>query len=103
MLYVANRQIKASVLAANRQQWINTLRNELCEYIAMVFAFSLRSAASKEWSEDYANTLKELSRIESKIVLLLNPTESDHAELRSLLYNHFFTLSLGAELSFQAV
>ena len=90
-LTVAKRQINASVLSANRQKWIETLRDMLAELTALlVAALVVKSRGKEKWDKGRAalNTepglLDKLERIvlvQSKVRLLLNPTEPDHQRL----------------------
>ncbi len=90
-LRVARRQFNATVLSTNRQKWIETLRDMLAELISlMVSALYIRSAWKSKWDKgrgplrEDAALLDKLERIvlaESKIRLLLNPTEVDHQQL----------------------
>lgn len=90
-LRVARRQINANVLSTNRQKWIETLRDMVAELISLIVsALFIRSAWKSKWDkgrgplrEDKALLIK-LERIvlaESKIRLLLKPTDVDHQQL----------------------
>jgi len=90
-LSVARRQFNANVLSANRQKWIETLRDLLAELISLlVAALVIKSGWKDKWDKGLGliNTdrafLAKLERIvlvQWKIRLLINPTESDHREL----------------------
>ncbi len=90
-LKVGKRQFNATVLSANRQKWIETLRDMVAELISlMALALIIKSACKSKWDkgrgplrEDPA-LLHKMERIvlaQSKIRLLLNPTEPDHQQL----------------------
>lgn len=90
-LAVAKRQFNATVLSANRQKWIETLRDMLAELVSLlVGALVIRSKWRDKWdkglgalSED-PRLLDKLERVvlaQSKIHLMLNPTEADHQRL----------------------
>jgi len=91
-LSVARRQFNATVLSTNRQKWIETLRDMLAELISLlVSALIVRSAWKSKWDKsrgpfrEDAALLDKPERIvlaQSKIRLLLNPTELDHQQLR---------------------
>ena len=84
-LYIARRQIKANVLSPNRQKWIDILRDEISNYLAIT-ARTAGATASRVEDQGYLmNCIEDLCRSESKIRLLLNPKESDHQELIALL------------------
>lgn len=84
-LYVAKKQIKSSVVSANRQEWINRLRNEIASFVQEVkhvpSAYSADAIAVEEAIAKHgAITLKE-----QVVKLLLNPNEKDHQELLALM------------------
>ena len=84
-LYIARRQIKSNVLYPNRQKWINTLRDEISNYLA-IMARTAGATASRTDDQAYLRTcIEDLCRSESKIQLLLNPKENDHVALIALL------------------
>jgi hypothetical protein len=90
-LSVARRQFNANVLSANRQKWIETLRDMLAELIALVAIASVLKATWREkWDKGLgplgSNTellekLERLVLVQAKIRLLTNPLEPDHQEL----------------------
>jgi hypothetical protein len=94
-LAVAKRQINANVLSANRQKWIEAVRDMIAELISLlVAAVVVKAKWQARWdqgrgplNEDPA-MLSKLERIvlaRSKIHLLLNPTEADHQHLREAI------------------
>jgi hypothetical protein len=98
-LTVARRQFSATVLSANRQKWIETLRDMLAELISLLVAALVIKARWKEkWdkgrgalSADPA-LLEKLERIvltQTKIRLLINPTEVDHQRLHQAIETAF--------------
>ena len=90
-LAVAKRQFNATVLSANRQKWIETLRDLLAELISMLVAvYVVKSGWKGKWDKGLSAVASEpalLPKLERvvlvqwKIRLLLNPTEADHLEL----------------------
>jgi len=84
-IYVAKNQIDASVVSANRQTWINRLRDELATLVGIVH--HLPSAhANESISTDAA--IAEYGKFVEKfqvIKLLINPKEEDHQELIRLI------------------
>jgi len=86
-LHIARKQINSSVLAKNRQEWINTLRNELSEAIVVIRSVETIMKLPLEHRDE--NRLMELAENgklkEAKIRLLINPEEPDHAALVNLL------------------
>jgi hypothetical protein len=94
-LVVARRQFNATVISASRQKWIETLRDMLAEPIALIAAASVvRSKWKDKWDSGRGPLnaepalLDKFERIvltQSKIRLLLNPTEADHEQLRETI------------------
>lgn len=85
-IYVAKRQIRASVVSANRQKWIDQLRDCLAELITALRFLNLRRDGSvalepHEWLERYQRAFL----LSSKVALLLNPQENDHMALHAAL------------------
>ena len=90
-LTVARRQFSANVLSANRQKWIESLRDMLAELISLMVAVLVVKAGWKDkWDKGLGaiaadpTLLSKLERIvlvQWRIRLLINPTEMDHEEL----------------------
>ena len=90
-LSVARRRFAATVLSANRQKWIEALRDLLAELISHYVAVNV---VKRQWkgrwnrgldavAED-PKLLEKLERIvlvQWKIRLLINPAEADHQQL----------------------
>jgi hypothetical protein len=87
-LTVARRQFNATVISSSRQKWIETLRNTLAELIALIRAGLVVKAKWKDkWDRGLgplnadAAVLEKFEHIvlsQSKIELLINPTDADH-------------------------
>ncbi len=77
MLKIADRQIRAQVLSANRQKWIDDLRCDLAEIIALFLGLM----TSKLGSADWAACAQRALEIESRIRLRMNPGEDEHQKL----------------------
>jgi hypothetical protein len=90
-LMVAKRQFSANVLSANRQKWIDALREALAEMISLlVAALVVKSNWRDAWQGGRAPLAKDAALLDkvqrlvltqSKIHLLVNPTEADHQHL----------------------
>lgn len=83
-LRVAKRQIRSTTISANRQAWINTLRDNL----ATIRAYSsdvreLRAAPTNDPSmtAKIQEEARQAKILLAKVALSLNPTEEDHQEL----------------------
>ncbi|MBT1814097.1 hypothetical protein KKZ88_16445 [Enterobacter roggenkampii] len=102
-LEIATKNIKAQVISANRQQWINNLRESTAEYISAVH--SLRKsrtiarhclALSKKDGSDFltvhrdainsmTNDSRVVENLKYKILLLVNPAEPEAIEINRIL------------------
>src|SRR5690349_4614754 len=90
-LAVARRQFNATVLSANRQKWIESCRDLLSELISLLVAgLIIKSNWHDKWDKGRGALAAEpalidkLQRIvlaQSKMRLLMNPTEADHRHL----------------------
>lgn len=91
-LSVAKRQFNASVLSANRQRWIETLRDMLAELISLlVSALVVKETWQGPWERgghsvvagnpELLAKLERIVLVQHKIRLLLNPNEDDHVRL----------------------
>jgi len=90
-LIVAKRQFNATVLSANRQKWIESLRDLVAELVSLLVAAAVARANWKEsWNKGqgllasspaWLEKLERLIRVQWKIRLLLNPNEPDHQGL----------------------
>jgi len=96
-IYVTKKQLRASVNSKSRQEWINTLRDEITNYL---FSFiklegmwfdndqaTVRNnlAEKPHSSKDLTKVLDELQKHKIKISLLINPNEDDHKKLLKIL------------------
>ncbi|MGO1298224.1 MAG: hypothetical protein ACTMIA_13105 [Vibrio sp.] len=84
-IFVAKNQINASVVSANRQTWINRLRDELAALVGIVHHLPNAHANGSVTTND---AIAEYGRFAEKfqvIKLLINPKEADHQELIRLI------------------
>lgn len=102
-LEIATKNIKAQVISANRQQWINNLRESTADYLSAVH--SLRKsrtiarhcvALSKKDGTDFllvhrdaingmTNDARVVENLKYKILLLINPAEPEAIEINRIL------------------
>lgn len=87
---IAKKQIKATVVSASRQQWINTLRDNISDFQTRAKIATVEAKlASDDRSEFAANpeahdeAMRTMRFVVNKVALLINPAESDHARLLS--------------------
>jgi hypothetical protein len=88
-LEIADRQIRSAVLATNRQNWINDLRNEISKAVQM-----LRGMSDLLLKQPVDHTALDLLKRDyvfsrAKINLLTNPQETDHLDLCEALRDAF--------------
>ncbi|MGO9993029.1 MAG: hypothetical protein ACLPTF_11025 [Steroidobacteraceae bacterium] len=85
---VARQQFKTSVIANNRERWIESLRDAMAEYIAMVTSISLIAPHPKVAStqvacadSEFLKTAERIVFMRSKILLMTNPKKALHRDL----------------------
>jgi len=83
-LYIAKRQIRASVVSSSRQKWIDELRESIAGFMSEVnLASSIKHAGGTD--ERGLQAINRLLLLNHKIDLLINPNEIDHARLAELI------------------
>jgi hypothetical protein len=78
---IAERNLKSEVLSRNRQNWINTLRDNISEFISLSIVITKITSVHK----DYDDKMEKFLTLRSRISLLLNPKEDDHNKLDKYL------------------
>jgi hypothetical protein len=71
-----DKQAKVSVLSANRQKWIDSLRDLLAE-----FSTAVRVVGFEKTAPEKKERIERLMFLEYKIKLMINPKEDDHRRL----------------------
>ncbi len=94
-LVVAKRNFNATVLSANRQKWIETLRETLAELISLLItALVVKEKWKGNWhggrgaliaEPTLLDKVQRMVLVQTKIRLLLNPNEADHQRLYQAL------------------
>ncbi len=89
---LSKNEIKLEVLSKNRQAWINSLRNELSEFMAIVvevknhtIIMNRNQELSAKILNDILVTVNKLDKIKFKIKLLVNPEEENNKKMVLLL------------------
>jgi hypothetical protein len=90
-LLVAKRNFNATVLSANRQKWIESLRETLSELISLLIAALV---VKEKWKGNWhggrgaliaepalLDKVQRMVLAQTKIRLMLNPGEADHQRL----------------------
>ena len=91
--YIAKKQITASVISANRQAWINELRDHLAQVHSILFRLPMTLKTPVATTVVTApgqfaglrDAIEEATLIRAKIVLMLNPKEQAHKDLAEAL------------------
>jgi hypothetical protein len=93
-MYVAHRQFNATVLSANRQRWIEGLREQIASLVAqLAAAMGLVQDIDDAKRRAFGHDPELLQRVErliltvAKIRLMLNPHEADHQDLVRTMHN----------------
>ena len=84
-IYVAKKQINANLVSANRQNWINSLRNEIAQCGRDIKFVSVAYLAQVADDAVAWERLEELTLTIDRIDLYLNPNEVEHQELMRLM------------------
>jgi hypothetical protein len=89
---IAARTARATVVSANRQRWIDALRDDVSDYMAsaarltsILLSGSFERSGQDALSTEERRATYELKRIRIRIELRLNLTEPDHRELLKLI------------------
>ena len=90
-LRVAKRNFSATVLSANRQKWIESLRETLSELISLLITALI---VKEKWKDNWhggrgallaepalLDKLQRMVLVQTTVQLLLNPSEPDHQHL----------------------
>ncbi len=96
-LYIAKGQIRASTLSANRQRWIDQLREQIAEFITVATELNTNAQFSFYDDRTVIQKTREMHLCKSRIKLMLNPKEEDHSTLLELLNNASIGITQSAE------
>lgn len=87
-IYVGRIQVRAAVLSANRQRWIDEFRTLIAEFCAqLAVAVPVRGRLVKdgaflpEMEPEALHQFERLVLVASRIRLMINPLDDDHQEL----------------------
>jgi hypothetical protein len=75
---MADLQARASVLSKSRQEWINTLRNEIAGFISLTSHALPTIMVNTQNGGDTLSLTQEIRLHVEKVKLLINPNEDDH-------------------------
>ena len=99
---ISRSEVKANVLSTSRQQWINSLRDELSEFISILHHVQVYvdTDNKKGVTKEFIDVLIKSQLKASKIYLLINPKEDDHIELVNLIKEALEIIGKGHEEAF---
>lgn len=87
-LHAADLGFRASVLSANRQAWINDLRERIADFTSASKTLRMQwehwrmsRGQTKLGPSEFAVQIADIGRRESLLQMMLNPREQDHVEL----------------------
>ncbi len=84
-LSIAKRQIRATVLSANRQRWIDELRQLLAEFVTLAVELNTIARTGMYSGQNTLDKTAKMQLCRTKIALMLNPAEKDHQLLLVLV------------------
>ena len=101
-VYVARRQIRASVVSASRQKWIDSLRDDLAQVYTAIHVLGLQRSLELISDDELHARMAELTLLESRISLRLNPKEEDHRAILSSIHESIQAMGAGSETAKRA-
>ncbi|MGQ2989771.1 MAG: hypothetical protein ACT6RD_00120 [Brevundimonas sp.] len=78
---LASDQIVASVISANRQKWLDAVRDDISEFVSELQALRGISVTSASYQKDKSDVVKRLRFLHTRIQLRLNPDKEDQNEI----------------------
>ena len=96
----SNLNVSVNVLSANRQVWVNDVRNTLANFIVAVDHLAIVSSGGQLGSDVHllAKTMNEHVLHLKRLQLLSNPNEADHIELIRLCNEYTNTITNNASI-----
>jgi hypothetical protein len=89
---VSTRQIRASLVSNNREQWTVALRDSLAEYVALVVSTAILQEAQQKAAviavrddPQLARLAERIAQAKNRILLMVNPAEPEHSQLGLLV------------------
>jgi len=79
---ISIKQIRASTVSSHRQNWINSVRNDVAALVAKLQSLPTPHAAT---ADNLTQALAECQLLSRRAEMSLNPAEDDHIELISLM------------------
>ena len=98
--YISKRQFQSTVIATKRQEWINSLRDTISEYLSVLVTLDkfytmtdMHLRLKDEDKKELTITVEKATLLRAKINLLINPNEDDHKRLSSLIKDALVNLT----------
>ena len=98
--FISKRQITATVISANRQKWINNLRDVITQFQSKITEIQLLASSQRpvlinaseanNLTKEVQNIANEISLLNSKLKLFINPKEPDNMKLIELFNTIYF-------------
>jgi hypothetical protein len=99
---VSTRQIRASLVSNNREQWTVALRDSLAEYVALVVSTAILQEAQQKAAviavrddPHLASLAERIAQAKNRILLMVNPLEPEHSQLCLLVEQAYRLLLTG--------
>jgi len=88
---LTTKTLRANIVSANRQQWINELREVVSKFICESHAISVvyyrqaQTGEGIEVTDEWAEMAKQLAYYSAKIELMMNPSESETRQTLAII------------------
>ncbi len=99
---VASRQARVSLISANRERWIEALRDSIADYVATALSAAALEEARQEApvaavrdDPDLWHVVEAVARARTRVLLMLNPLEPAHLELSAAIERSYRILVHG--------
>lgn len=86
-LRIAKSQIAADVLSKNKQSWVDKIRANISDFIAILFMINNKDYVSQITIEQYSRKFEQLLAAMNQINLLLDTMIASHLKLRNAIAN----------------
>jgi hypothetical protein len=102
-IMVASRQARMSLVSANRERWIEALRDSIADYVASALSAAALLEARQEApvaavrdDPELWHVVEAVARARTRVLLMLNPVEAGHLELTAAIDRSYRILVHGA-------
>ena len=84
-LLIAENNIRSTVHSRNRQEWINSLRSTIAEFVSAIAFMRLQYQLDPTAKKEFLDCGRQVFLLGTQIELMLNPSEPDHSKLSAML------------------